>query len=136
MRLNADSQRLGFFLKKRLDNSKKICNDNSMTNEKIMSTDDVLAEIKARRIQDREDLVNEIAEFNPDAILLEPRSIYDSAIIGYDTDGRVVYSVNGIVGALSEDGMTADEAIEYFEFNTLGTFSGMNEPNKPIFLYE
>ena len=107
-----------------------------MTNEKIMSTDDVLAEIKARRIQDREDLVNEIAEFNPDAILLEPRSIYDSSIIGYDTDGRVVYSVNGIVGALSEDGMTADEAIEYFEFNTLGTFSSMNEPNKPIFLYE
>ena len=34
------------------------------------------------------------------------------------------------------DGMTIEEAIEFFEFNTLGTFSGMDNPNKPIFAYD
>ena len=107
-----------------------------MTNEKTMSTDECLAEIKATRLQEREEMIDEIAEFNPDAILLEPRSIYNNTIVGHDTDGRVVYSVNGIVGTLTKEGMTHEEAYEYFEFNTLGTFAGMNNPNKPIFLYD
>lgn len=94
-----------------------------------------LAEFKEQE-EAQERLIVSIAELNPDAILLEPQSIYNTAILGYDTEGRVVYSVEKILDALAKDGMTWDEAYEYFEFNTLGTFIGMNNPNKPIFIYE
>ena len=32
--------------------------------------------------------------------------------------------------------MTYEDAVEFFEFNTIGTFMGMDNPNKPIFMYE
>jgi len=85
---------------------------------------------------EKEELIFNLAEFNPNAILLEPQHIYNSAIIGYDTEGRITYSIDGIMDALKKEGMNWDEAYEYFEFNTLGTFQSMNEPNKPIFIYE
>ena len=106
------------------------------TEEKVFTSDEVLAEIKANRLQAQEDLLDTIAEINPDAILLEPQEIYNNAIYGYDSEGRVVYLVDGIIGSLMKDGMTQEEAVEFFEFNTLGTFMGMSNPNKPIFIYE
>jgi len=69
--------------------------------------------------------------------IAEPQSTFNRAIIGYDTNGVLVYSANRIVDALSKvDKMTIEEAIEFFEFNTLGTFRGMDNPNKPIFVYD
>ena len=81
--------------------------------------------------------LDQVAELNEDAIVLEPQSTFNRAIIGFDTNGVLVYSTNKIVDALSKvDGMTIEEAIEFLEFNTLGTFSGMDNPNKPIFVYD
>lgn len=81
--------------------------------------------------------LDQVAELNDDAIILEPQSTFNRAIIGYDTNGVLVYSTNRIIEALSKvDGMTTEEAIEFFEFNTLGTFHGMDNPNKPIFVYD
>ena len=34
------------------------------------------------------------------------------------------------------DGMSAEDAREHFSYNTLGTFDSMDNPNKPIFMYE
>ncbi len=87
-------------------------------------------------IMNTEDIIEEIAETNPDAIVLEPRSTFNRAIIGSDPDGRLVYSSYKIIRAfMDEDGMTEEEAIEYFEYNTLGAIQPMNNPNKPLFVY-
>lgn len=81
--------------------------------------------------------IEQVAEINPDAIVLEPRSTFNRAIIGMDMDGKLVYSATKIVKALvDEDGMTEEEAIEFFEYNTLGAIQPMNNPNKPLLVYD
>ena len=87
--------------------------------------------------EEAELLLDTIAEINPNAIVLEPQSTFNQAIIGSDPDGRVVYSSNKIIRAfISEDGMSEEEAIEYFEYNTLGTIQPMDNPDKPLLVYD
>jgi|TARA_Y100001936_G_C15859247_1_gene551562 hypothetical protein len=87
--------------------------------------------------EEAEIVLDTIAEINPDAIVLEPQSTFNQAIIGSDPDGRLVYSSNKIIRAfMSEDGMSEEEAIEYFEYNTLGTIQPMDNPDKPLFVYD
>ena len=58
----------------------------------------------------------------------------DESILGIDTKGRVVYSVNKIVETFMErDGMTNEEAIEFFDFNVDGAYVG---EYTPIYIYE
>lgn len=84
-----------------------------------------------------DEVIERIAENNEDAIVLEPRSTFNRAIIGSDTDDRVVYSVEKIIRALMEDHeIDETDALEHFEYNTLGTFRGMQDNNKPLFIYE
>ena len=60
----------------------------------------------------------------------------DTAIIGiveeFGNGPRILYSKEKIIDILVErDGMTSEEAIEYYDFNILGLYAG--EQN-PIFL--
>jgi hypothetical protein len=88
-------------------------------------------------ITEGDQILEELSSINEDAIILEPRSTFNCAIIGSDTDCRIVYSVTKIIRALmDEDGMDEQEALEWFEFNTLVTFNGMEDKNKPIFMYD
>ena len=98
---------------------------------------EIIKELRQARQERIEAMVDNIAELNPEAILLEPQSFYNTAIMGYSEDGRVVYSVNQILqGHVNQDDMTYEDAVEFFEFNTIGTFMGMDNPNKPVFMYE
>lgn len=98
---------------------------------------EIIKELRQAKLKRIEEMVDKIAEMNPEAILLEPQSFYNKTIMGYSEDGRVVYSVDQILqGHVNQDDMTYEDAIEFFEFNTIGTFMGMNNPNKPIFMYE
>ena len=61
---------------------------------------------------------------------------FDDAILGL---GRrcgqpdlLVYDVDKCITILMKDGMTDEEAIEYFEFNVVGAWMG---EGTPIFLY-
>jgi len=84
-----------------------------------------------------EEVIERVAEWNEDAIVLEPRSTFNRAIIGSDTDYRIVYSVKRIIDALMEDNeIDETDALEHFEYNTLGTFQGMQDNNKPLFVHE
>ena len=62
---------------------------------------------------------------------------YDDCIIGVvegiDIEPRVVYQVTKIIKKLCEDGMTPEEAEEFFEFNQKGAYVG---ENTPLFLYD
>ena len=99
---------------------------------------------------EREDLIDQIVEYNinngTEVIFLEPRDMYDHAIHGYSREGRVIYSNNEIIQShVVDDGMTHEEAIEWVEFNTFGTFDYMSSAdwikdnpniNPPLFKYE
>ena len=66
-----------------------------------------------------------------DACLLEPRSDYDSCLVGVGwrfKDGPLaVYDLPKVMAVLESD-MTQDEAQEYFEFNMLGAWMGDGTP--------
>jgi len=72
----------------------------------------------------------EIAEINPDALLCDG---FDEAIIGMaeriNLGPVVAYDVDKILNIMVErDGMTYEEAIEYFDYNILGAWMGENTP--------
>lgn len=61
---------------------------------------------------------------------------YDDAIIGIDEeDLRVVYSISGCIDSLIEDGMTREEALEWYEYNTVRANPYMGD-KRPIFLQD
>ena len=101
-----------------------VCNDNKKKNM------DVLDKIKKIRFERVEILKETIAEYNPEALLADG---HDHAIMGYTNDGRVVYSADQIIGGLINQGMTEEEAIEFFDFNIAGAFVG---EYTPIYMYE
>ena len=79
----------------------------------------------------RSELLESISEFNPEAKLADG---FDDSILGYDTKGRVIYSVNSILDTLvNRDGMDYDEAQEYFGFNIECAYVG---EYTPIYMYE
>ena len=55
---------------------------------------------------------------------------YDDAIIGVELDyePRVVYDQNKIIDILMADGMTDEEAQEFFDFNIAGSYVGKQTP--------
>ena len=118
--------------------------DKDFMDESENLSDDCFEEKLVNKIMKKEveltqgdQILEELSEINEDAIVLEPQSTFNRAIVASDTDGRLVYSVTKIIRALiDEDGMTEEEALEWFEFNTLGTFRGMKDHNKPIFIYD
>ena len=72
----------------------------------------------------------EIAEINPDALLCDG---FDEAIIGIadriNLNSVVAYSVEKIIEIMVErDNMTYEEALEYYEYNILGSWVGENTP--------
>lgn len=71
-----------------------------------------------------------IAEQNEEALFLDG---FDEALIGIaESNGsgmRAAYSYSKIVDILMErDGMTNDEAIEFYDFNIYGSYMGKNSP--------
>jgi len=79
----------------------------------------------------RSELLESISEFNPEAKLADG---FNDSILGYDTKGRVIYSVNSILDTLvNRDGMDYDEAQEYFGFNIECAYIG---EYTPIYMYE
>ena len=92
---------------------------------------DVIAEIRADKKKHIEGLKDEIRRINPDAMLVDG---HDDSLAGWDTQGRAIYFIDHIIGTLIErDGMTAEEAVEFFDFNIAGAYVG---EYTPIYMYE
>ena len=66
-----------------------------------------------------------------DATFLEP-DIYDAAIVGiaerYGLRPVVAYDLDKLINILQEDGMTQEEAIDFFDFNIVGAWMGATTP--------
>lgn len=79
----------------------------------------------------REDMMDEILEHNASALLLDG---HDNAIVGmvkqHGSPTVVLYDPLKIIGNLMEnDGMTHEEAIEFFSYNIECAFAGPNTPS-------
>lgn len=54
---------------------------------------------------------------------------FDEAVIGIDDHSmRLIYSVDKCIDILIEDGLTEEDAIEYFEYNVRGAYVGKQTP--------
>lgn len=108
------------------------CKDkNCACNKNKKNKSDILEKIKQDKIDRIEELKQTIADYNPEAMFADG---FDHAIMGYSNDLKVIYSANMILETLVErDGMTPDEAIDYFNFNIEGAYVG---EYTPIFMHE
>ena len=74
---------------------------------------------------------DEIAEHYPELLVLNPK-YFDKAILGVVNRINTVavcYSESKIIEILmKEDGMDYDEAIEYYQYNILGSWVGEHTP--------
>ena len=71
-------------------------------------------------------------------ILLSPRDGFDDAIIGhaFTEDGiAAVYSKNKIIAFLKQT-MSYDDAVDYFNYNTVRGIEHLEDKNKPIIVYD
>lgn len=76
----------------------------------------------------------EVAEFNEDALICDG---FDEAIIGVaeriNLGPVAAYSVEKIIQILMErDGMTYEDAYEFFSYNIIGSWMG---DHTPVFIY-
>ena len=60
---------------------------------------------------------------------------YRTAIIGITTDNRLVYDYNMMIDYLmNEDDFTYDEAVEWIDYNTIGSLP-CGDSNYPIIMF-
>ena len=74
-----------------------------------------------------------LAERAPDILLADG---FDAALIGYaercGEPARAVYDVDRCIALLRDhDGLTEEDAVDFFEYNVLGAWVG---PHTPMFL--
>ena len=70
-------------------------------------------------------------EYVDEFLRLEPREDYDPCIVGVGrrfNDTVLVYSIKAILAMHVRQGMTYEEADEYFEYNTIGGWYGEQTP--------
>lgn len=92
---------------------------------------DIIEELREDRKKRLEELKEAILEHNPEAQLADG---LDDAIMGYDTKGRVIYSIGNILDIFVErDGMSYEDASEHFYFNVECAYVG---EYTPIYMYE
>jgi hypothetical protein len=76
----------------------------------------------------------ELGEMDPELLFMDPES-FNIAIVGLaERAGQeqvVCYDKSKVIGVLMNDGMSAEEAYEYFYFNIVGAYIG---EKTPIFL--
>ena len=94
-------------------------------------SEDIVDKLKKSKRQEREQLLDSLAEFNPEARLADG---FEDAIMGYDTKGSAIYSVGSIIDILVErDKMSYEDASEHFSFNIECAYVG---EYTPIYMYE
>lgn len=73
-------------------------------------------------------MLKEIIDNYPDEGILSADGL-DDAIIGLEMNSmRLIYSVSKCLDIFILDGMTEEEALEFFEFNVSGAYMGEHTP--------
>lgn len=73
-------------------------------------------------------LLDSIVEYHEDEEILKADG-FDDAVIGIELGTmRLIYSVKKCLEILTSEGMSMEDSIEYFEFNTRGSYVGEKTP--------
>jgi hypothetical protein len=73
-------------------------------------------------------MLEKILEWFPEDSFLRADG-FDDAVIGIDDSTmRLIYSVNKCIDILVEDGMTEEDAFDYFHYNTKNAWVGEQTP--------
>jgi hypothetical protein len=87
-----------------------------------------------------EQIIRRLVELNPDALLLEPREVYDAALVDITNDPKddwerktntyvAVYDTDKCIDAIMDwFEVGHEEAVEWFSFNTSGAWVGEGTP--------
>lgn len=68
----------------------------------------------------------------PGALLMEPREVYDDAVVGTTFDGRAIYDTDHVIRCtMNAEDMTFEDAVEWHEFNTFCAYLG---PKTPLYV--
>lgn len=72
----------------------------------------------------------EIDELAEGAYVMDPREIYDKCIVAVTYHGdKVVYDTDLVLKCLmEEEGMSDEEALDWFEYNMVGSYLGDGTP--------
>jgi len=77
----------------------------------------------------KEEVLERLSEINENAIVLDD---FKDALIGYTQNSFfsavAVYDVEKCISMLIEQGMTPENAVEYFDYNVLGAYFGEHSP--------
>ena len=82
---------------------------------------------------DVRDAVTMLEDADREFLLLEPRSVFDGALVGYvercGQERIACYDYNAVIRALMDsEGMPEESALEWFEYNILGAWVGERTP--------
>ena len=72
-------------------------------------------------------VLERIIENFPDENILKADG-FDEAVIGYDINLRLVYSITKCIEILVSEGMSEEEAWEHFDYNVSGSYVGEKTP--------
>ena len=74
-------------------------------------------------------------ELEDGAVILEPQSSYNKAIIGISIDSKhLIYSYDLLLSTLIEGGMSYDDARDWLDYNTLRSIEYMEAEYRPIII--
>jgi hypothetical protein len=65
---------------------------------------------------------------NPLALVLEPREVYDEAIVDVDKCGRAVYSKEKVIECGVQEHETYEDSLDWHDFNTFCAYLGDMTP--------
>ena len=82
------------------------------------------------------DAAEQLIEVDPNILMLEPREIFDPAVVGWvercGQDPIACYDYEKVIDAIIQANkgidMNYDDAAEYFSFNVMGSWSGHRTP--------
>jgi hypothetical protein len=80
------------------------------------------------------ELRNLIEEYTDMEVLLFSNFNYADAFLGISYNHRAVYSYSKMVSSLIDQGMSEEDAIEWIDYNTLGSLTGSEK--EPIIVID
>ena len=94
----------------------------------VIDMDVAVLDLGGSQIPKHPTLLDSIVEYHEDEEILKADG-FDDAVIGIELGTmRLIYSVKKCLEILTSEGMSMEDSIEYFEFNTRGSYVGEKTP--------
>lgn len=72
--------------------------------------------------------MNTVENLSPKALVLEPREIYDSCIVGMTNSGKAIYDTEKVIEAGISIFGSYEDSLEWHDYNTFSTYMGEMTP--------